>query len=548
MLQLNQKLLKKIGAVALAGTMIGTMFTGCSLTNDQPETITSSMSEEVKNELPSDYNYYNLSENPIIDFKYRTKYYKVTKMIKFINVLPLRYASVKGLKGDLEKINDNKINFDENNIKLIEYDENSALLQTYADGYKFDFIASARNENEGYYIGFVNLNIVCSDLNNIVAYSKNDENFIIVYNSERGDLMILDNALYLGFNNNTVSFAKLDDTKNVYDFDILNLSESKQAINNINISKNYVSYISEDKVYNCIDLLSCNKTTKKLGKENLWIELSNNQLIFVKKDGSEILYDNSYEIESGSFKDDYVVLRLNSSKDCYYFDKRLDAVYKLPEFNKILQNDITKGYIKYLSEDEIVYFTDLDSGEIHQINNVTNLGKYTIYNLGNGPEKIKSCSIIKDENGKTIKRVDGKYGEVREVFESTYIQSLYYLQTDDNYYQYGEAVIRNLDNDEKNVSYYYLWSTPIKNIFIASYEPGNIFLVNEKGQALTDDYNYDIYLAKTYDSEDGNKIYKYCLCNKNDENNCYDYEYVFIDSKGKLIDKNSNSYKKAIKH
>ena len=46
-----------------------------------------------------------------------------------------------------------------------------------------------------------------------------------------------------------------------------------------------------------------------------------------------------------------------------YFNKKLDKVYEVPYYKEMLENDINKGYIKYLENDKSEAFLDLTTGK-----------------------------------------------------------------------------------------------------------------------------------------------------------------------------------------
>lgn len=568
--------MKKITKYILVGTMLGTMIVagaGCSSPSVQSSNQPSaSISEEVskRNELPSYYKCYNIYENPEIKKEYGIAYYKLSdEPSNFINrLLKLNKVSVEDAKYAINEFESKpelaEESYADGNMEILTFDKSSVLVKYNGNEAKAYGLIQVKDD-KGYFVMFFNNAFKAySNSNSIVEYS-NDDKRIITYNKSTGNITILEDVVYLGCDNEIVSFAKLNDNENIYNFDIKSMQEEKEKIDNLNVYDNYVSYKTIDKNFNAVDLLTSEKHVMPLGQENFWIKLSDDSIVYVTKNGNENRYQNFYSLSDGNFDKDYCVLsnlstypdengNYTSYKNCIYFNKKLDRVYEVPYYKEMLENDTNKGYIKYLENDKSESFVDLTTGKRYYLKNTISSNEYTIYNVHGADGEFIDCSIFKDKNGTTISELPATFATkyVQKYFDDEKIAIQCDFVNDDRTIYFNPKIVDLSEFNNPNVilsstnpNNFNLISTPISTIFKVYWSKEEKYsLIDISGNILTEKVDRIDFVA--YENEGTNEAgYVVNLGTKTD-NNQFEYTNIYFDINGNLVD--GKSYQKTIKH
>lgn len=572
----NTKLVKRGAALVMAGFSLVTISSCSNESKKIAQNESSSIVTEVNNEyiedekttnnsqLPSFYNCFNIFEDSKIDKKYGVGCFKLEDdpdnfAEKLLQIGNLSVEDVKSMSNIIktnselsEELYDNNR---DDNIKILAFDESSILLK-YKDKESYAYALLQLNGDKGYLILFNQIKLKSfSNLNCLILYSNNDKK-IITYKKLTGDLVVLENTVCLGCDNDIISFARCADKKNIFHFDVINGISETEKVNKLTIQKNYVSY-NKDNMFNAVDLLKGKKYTKNLGKENFWIKLSDGSIVYVTKDGVQKRYQRFYKLEEGDFNKEYCVLsHLSTYPDengnysfylsSFYFNKNLDSIYEVPSYIKMLDNNVGKGYIKYLQNDGSNRFVDLTSGKQYFIHNIVLSSEYTIYHALGASDDAINCSIFKDGQGKTVLEVNALYGAgyVQKYFDEEKIAIQSHLTNDGKKFYYSATIIdlSDLNNPKVVLASTYannfdLVETPINTIFKAYWrKEDKVSLIDIRGNELSD--KVDLIKFDTFDKN--NEIFYTVTLGEFRENGKTEYTNIYLDKNGNAIDEMSS--------
>lgn len=569
--KIKNAIVKRGVALAMAGMTLVTLPSCSQEAKRNAQNESSSIVTEINNgQLPSFYNCFNIFEDSEIDKKYGVAYFKLEdESANFVEkLLPFWEPSTEDVKSILNILKTNpetvaeqldKYNRDNRDdiIEILTFDESSILLK-YKNKESYAYSLVQVKDDKGYLIVFNQIELKSySNSNCLILYSNNDQK-IITYSKLTGDLVVLENTVCLGCNNDIISLAVCDDKENIYRYDAKNKLIEKEKVNDLTIQKNYVSY-NKDNKFNAIDLLNVQKYTKDLDKENFWIELLDGSIVYVTKDGVQKRYQKDYRLQEGDFNKDYCILsNLSTYPDkngiysyCLnpiYFNKKLDRIYELPYYDKMLDNNIVKGYIKYLQNNGSDCFVDLTTGKRYYIEDTVLSNEYTIYHALRTENNDSNCSIFKDRKGKTVLEVNDLYGYVQKYFDKEKIAIQSYWTSDDKSVYYLSRIVDLSDFNNPKVildtypNSFNLYETPISTIFKVYWRNEDKFsLIDIKGNELTDKVDL-INFDTRQENEQIVYVANLTYVNKNNE---FEYDNIYFDVNGKPIEK--TSYKKLIK-
>ena len=569
----NTKLVKRGAAFVMAVVTLVTLSSCSKETKRNIQNGSSSIVADINNEyignekttnnaqLPSFYNCFNIFEDSEINRKYGVAYIEYAdENVNFVDKLLNHKVSTEELSKAFDELNNDptlaeNFSFSNGNIEILEYDKSSILLK-YKTKESYGYALVQLKGDKGYLVVFNQIELKSYSNSNCLKFYSNNDQKIITYNKLTGDLVILENTVCLGCDNDIISLARCDDKESIYHYDAKNGLSEKEKVNNLTIQKNYVSY-NKDNMFNAVDLLNVQKYTKDLGKENFWIKLSDGSIVYVTKDGVQKRYQRYYRLQEGDFNKDYCVLsNLSTYPDgndnyghyfnSFYFNKNLDSIYELPYYNKMLDNNIVKGYIKYLQNDGSDCFVDLTTGKTYYIKDTVLSNEYTIYHALGASNNDSNCSIFKDGQGKTVLEVNGFYGYVQKYFDEEKIAIQSYWISDDKSVYYCPTIIDLSDFNNPKVilasNNFNLAETPINTIFKVYWRNENKYsLIDIRGNELSD--KVDFIQFDTCDEND--EIGYIATLSKFKENGEIEYTNISFDRDGKIIDEMSS--KKLIK-
>lgn len=573
----NTKLVKRGAALVMAGVTLIT-FSSCSKESKKnAQNESSSIVTEINNEyigdekttndaqLPSFYNSFNIFENSDINKKYGVAYIKLAdeRASLIERILKLDMVSVEEVKMALDSLESNpelseEVYGDIKNahMEILSFDK-SSLLSEVIDGNSNAYGLIQLKDDEGYLFVFNKITLKSDpNANYIIAYS-NDDKKIITYNKLTGDLIVIENSVYLGCDNETITFAACEDKENIHRYDIKNKSDTKEKVDDLTIQVNYVSYKTADNKFNAVDLLNTQSYINCLDQENFWIKLSDRSIVYVTKNGEQKRYQKFYKLLDGDFDKEYCVLsglstypdekgNFSCSNDSFYFNKKLDSVYKVPYYSEMLENNVSDGYMKYHESYGSNLFVDLTTGKRYYLKDTILSNDYTIYNVGGAADDSNSrdCAIFKDKEGNTVSEVKVGSGYIQKYFDEEKIAIQCYWTNDDKTAYYYPTIVdlSDLNNPEVILTsfkpnIFHLFDTPISTIFKVYWENEHKYsLMDVKGNQLTekvDSIDFEIY-------EDNDEIVYATTLGEFREKGEIEYTSISFDKNGKTIDEMSS--------